>query len=64
MSSSSIFLTVAKLLARNWSGEMMTSRVSYPRERINFKIITWFTVKAVWLLATLEKLIKWVKNCA
>ena len=36
----------------------MTSRLRYPRERINVKIITWFTVKAGWLLATIEKLIK------
>lgn len=37
---------------------MTTSGVRYPKERNNVKIITWFTVKAVWLLATLEKLIK------
>jgi hypothetical protein len=37
---------------------MMTSRIRYPRERINVKIITWFTVQAVWLLAAPEKLIK------
>lgn len=36
----------------------MASGIRYPRERINVKIITWFTVKAIWLLATLEKLIK------
>lgn len=36
----------------------MTPRIRYPIERINVMIITWFTVKAAWLLAAPEKLIK------
>jgi len=47
--------------ARNQKREMITSRIKYPRERINATIITWFTVEDMWLLAAVEKLIKQVK---
>jgi len=61
MSYDAHYSPVVKSLASNQNREMFTSRIKYPRERVNVTIITWFTVEDVWLLAVLRKLIRQVK---